>query len=122
MADLRHKHLETQLRRHPTPEMGTPKLKRYARLVILHTETQPYKGRHCCHVGVIWLRTHDHQVSDSQLRGVELEDYSVLNFFVDTYETEITKADHEAELFDEDAKRGPGRPRNALNCYYLCQV
>ena len=52
------------------------------------------------------------QVVDYQHRGVELEDYSVLDFFVDTYETEITKADRQADLFDEDAPRGPGRPRN----------
>jgi len=52
------------------------------------------------------------QVVDYQHRGVELEDYSVFDFFVDTYETEITKADREAELFNEDARRGPGRPRN----------
>ena len=47
------------------------------------------------------------QVVDYQHRGIELEDYSVLNFFVDTYETEITKGDRTAELFDEDAQRGP---------------
>ena len=52
------------------------------------------------------------QVTDYRHRGVELEGYSVLDFFVDTYETEITKADRQAELFDEDAPRGPGRPRN----------
>lgn len=52
------------------------------------------------------------QVVDYRYRGVELEDYNVLDFFVETYETEITKADREAELFDGDAKRGPGRPRN----------
>jgi len=53
------------------------------------------------------------QVIDYQHRGVELEDYNVLDFFVETYETEITKADREAELFNEDTRRGPGRPRNA---------
>ena len=53
------------------------------------------------------------QVVDYQHRGVELEGYSVLDFFVDTYETDITKADREAELFNEDAHRGPSRPRNA---------
>lgn len=52
------------------------------------------------------------QVVDYQHRGVELEDYSVLDFFMDTYETEVTKADREAESFNEDARRGPGRPRN----------
>ena len=52
------------------------------------------------------------QVVDYQHRGVELEDYSVLDFFVDTYETELTKADREAELLNEDVHRGPGRPRN----------
>ena len=57
------------------------------------------------------------QVIDYQHRGVELEDYNVLDLFVDTYETEITKADREAELFDEDARRGPGRPRNTRARY-----
>ena len=52
------------------------------------------------------------QVVDYQHRGVELEGSSVLDFFMDTYETEITKADREAELFSEDTQRGPGRPRN----------
>ena len=52
------------------------------------------------------------QVVDYQHRGVGLEDYSVLDFFVETYETEITKTDRMEELFDDDAKRGPGRPRN----------
>ena len=52
------------------------------------------------------------QVVDYQHRGTELENYNILDFFVDTYETEITKADREAELFAEDARRGPGRPRN----------
>ena len=52
------------------------------------------------------------QVVDYQHRGVELEDYSVLEFFVETYETEITKADREVDLFQEDAHHGPGRPRN----------
>lgn len=51
------------------------------------------------------------QVVDYQHRGIDLEDYSVLDFFVDTYKTEITKADRDADLF-EDAYRGPGRPRN----------
>lgn len=57
------------------------------------------------------------QVVDYQHRGVELEDYSVLDFFMDTYETEITKADREAESFNEDARRGPGRPRNTRVWY-----
>lgn len=52
------------------------------------------------------------QVVDYQHRGTELEDYSVLDFFVETYETEITKADREADLSEEDTHRGPGRPRN----------
>jgi len=43
---------------------------------------------------------------------MELQDYNVLDFFVDTYETELTKADREAELLNEDVYRGPGRPRN----------
>ena len=57
------------------------------------------------------------QVTDYQHRGVELEDYSVLDFFVETYETEITKADREADLFLEDTHRGPGRPRNTRARY-----
>ena len=52
------------------------------------------------------------QVVDYQYRGTELEDYNVLDFFVDTYETEITKADRERDLSEDDARRGPGRPRN----------
>ena len=52
------------------------------------------------------------QVVDYQHRGVELEDYSVLDFFTDTYETELTMADRKAELLNEDVHRGPGRPRN----------
>ena len=52
------------------------------------------------------------QVTDYQCRGTELEDYNVLDFFVDTYETEITKADREMDLSEDDARRGPGRPRN----------
>jgi len=51
-------------------------------------------------------------VVDYQYRGVELEDYNVLDFFVDTYETELTRADRDAEMFNEDVHRGPGRPRN----------
>ena len=52
------------------------------------------------------------QVVDYQHRGTELENCNVLDFFVDSYEADITKADHQAELFEEDAPRGPGRPRN----------
>ena len=52
------------------------------------------------------------QVIDYQSRGSELQDYNLLDFFVDTYETEITKLDREKELSAEDVYRGPGRPRN----------
>ena len=52
------------------------------------------------------------QVVDYQFRGTELGGYNVLDFFVDTYEAHITKVDHEAELVDEEAHRGPGRPRH----------
>ena len=52
------------------------------------------------------------QATDYQHRGTELEDYNLVDFFTETYETEITKADREAELASEDAYRGPGRPRN----------
>ena len=52
------------------------------------------------------------QVVDYQYRGAELEDYSVLKFFVETYETEITKVDREADMFEEEPYRGRGRPRN----------
>ena len=52
------------------------------------------------------------QVTDYQHRGTELQGYNLVEFFTDTYETEITKADREAELVSEDAHRGPGRPRN----------
>lgn len=52
------------------------------------------------------------QVTDYQHRGTELQDYNLVEFFTDTYEAEITKADHKAELVSEDAHRGPGRPRN----------
>ena len=52
------------------------------------------------------------QVVDYQCRGAELGAYNLLDFFVDTYEAEITKADREAALFDEESHRGPGRPRH----------
>ena len=51
------------------------------------------------------------QALDYQLRGSGLQDYNILDFFVGTYETEITKSDRERESF-EDNYRGPGRPRN----------
>lgn len=49
------------------------------------------------------------QVIDYQLRGSELQDYNLLDFFVGTYETEITKSDHEKELSGGDNHRGLGR-------------
>ena len=52
------------------------------------------------------------QVVDYQYRATELENYNILGFFVDTYETKITKADREAEQLAGDARRGPGGPRN----------
>ena len=52
------------------------------------------------------------QVVDYRLRGSELQDYSVFDFFVNTYEAEITKSDREKENSGEDSYRGPGRPRN----------
>ena len=52
------------------------------------------------------------QVVDYQSRGSELQDYNLLDFFVDTYETEITRLDREKDLSGEDIYRGPGRPRN----------
>ena len=52
------------------------------------------------------------QVVDYQCCGVELGGYNLLDFFVDTYEADITRADREAELLDEEKRRGPGRPRN----------
>jgi hypothetical protein len=52
------------------------------------------------------------QVTDYQLRGTGLQSYNLVGFFSDTYETEITKTDCEAELVSEDAHCGPGRPRN----------
>ena len=52
------------------------------------------------------------QVVDYQCRGTELGGYNLFDFFVDTYEAEITKADREAEPFDEEVHRGPGRPRH----------
>ena len=52
------------------------------------------------------------QTVDYQCRGTELGGYNLLDFFVDTYEAEITKADHEAEALDEEVRRGPGRPRH----------
>ena len=41
-----------------------------------------------------------------------MQSYNIVDFFTDTYESEITKADREAELVSEDVRRGPGRPRN----------
>lgn len=58
------------------------------------------------------------QVTDYQCRGTELQDYNLIDFFMDTYEVEITKADREAELVSEDARHGPGRPRNT-RVHYL---
>ena len=52
------------------------------------------------------------QVVDYQCRGTELDGYNLLDFFVETYEAEVTKADREAELLDEEVRRGPGRPRH----------
>ena len=52
------------------------------------------------------------QVTDYQCRGSELQAYNLVDFFTGTYETEITRADREAELVGEDTHRGPGRPRN----------
>ena len=57
------------------------------------------------------------QVTDYRCRGTELQDYNVVEFFTDTYEVEITKADREAELISDDTYRGPGRPRNTRVCY-----
>jgi hypothetical protein len=53
------------------------------------------------------------QVVDYQCRGTELEGYNLLDFSVNTYEADITKVDREAELFDEEVRRGPGRPRHS---------
>ena len=53
------------------------------------------------------------QVTDYQHCGTELQSFNLVDFFTETYETEITKADREAELAREDAYRGPGHPRNA---------
>lgn len=52
------------------------------------------------------------QVVDYQCRGIELEGSNLFDFFVDTYEAEVTKADREAALIDEEVRRGPGRPRH----------
>ena len=52
------------------------------------------------------------QVVDYRLRGSGLQDYSVFDFFVNTYEAEITKSDREKECCGEDNYHGPGRPRN----------
>jgi hypothetical protein len=52
------------------------------------------------------------QVTDYQLRGDELEDYNLLDFFVDTYETDIPQRDRDDILFEEETSRGPGRPRH----------
>ena len=52
------------------------------------------------------------QVTDYRCRGTELQEYNLIEFFTDTYEVDITKADREAELVGEDVHRGPGRPRN----------
>lgn len=57
------------------------------------------------------------QVVDYQSRGTDLGEYNPLDFFTDTYEAEITKADREAEPFDEEVRRGPGRPRHLRVCY-----
>lgn len=58
------------------------------------------------------------QVIDYQHRGAELEDYNILDFFVETYETEITRADREADSFEDDY-RGRGRPRNTRVQYLV---
>ena len=52
------------------------------------------------------------QVTDYQCRGTELQSYNLVDFFMDTYETEITKADRKVEAASEDIHRGPGHPRN----------
>lgn len=52
------------------------------------------------------------QVTDYRCCGSELQDFNLVDFFTDTYEVEITKADREAELVSEDTHHGPGRPRN----------
>ena len=52
------------------------------------------------------------QITDYQCRGTELQEYNLVDFFTDTYEVEITRADRAAELVSEDIHRGPGRPRN----------
>ena len=58
------------------------------------------------------------QVIDYQHRGAELEDYNILDFFVETYETEITRADRKADSFEDDY-RGRGRPRNTRVQYLV---
>ena len=52
------------------------------------------------------------QVVSYRLRGSELQHYNLVDFFMDTYETEITKSDREQDLSGEDNHRGSGRPRN----------
>ena len=58
------------------------------------------------------------QLTDYACRGEELAAVNFLDFFVDTYETEIPMAEREAKTTraragDGDERRGPGRPRNA---------
>ena len=49
---------------------------------------------------------------DYQCCGSELQAYNLVDFFMGTYETEITRADHEAELVGKDTHHGPGCPCN----------
>jgi len=53
------------------------------------------------------------QVTDYQCRGEELEHYNLLQYFVDTYETDIDNKDEdESEDEDGEINRHPGRPRH----------
>ena len=63
--------------------------------------------------GRIYVRN---QVDDYYYRGKELDEYSVLDFFVDTYEDVLDPEDMDESL--EDTDRVPGRPKTSYALYH----
>ena len=66
--------------------------------------------------GCVFARS---QVMDYELRGTELEQYNVLDFFLDTYEDNIDKQDRTPDNGDkQDMSHLPGRPRHSRIRYH----
>ena len=59
------------------------------------------------------------QVTDYRCRGDGLSGYNLLQFFVDTYKTDIETRDRkdDEDDIDRDTHQGPGRSSNDHICY-----